>query len=180
MLKIGDKVSFVHTALKGEIISLQPGRAIVEDEYGFEHNVAIRELVPFAGIDAYKLSDRFMDKERPTQTKKKKSKVLSYGKLIDKQVMEIDLHIEELTDSHIGLSNTEIIQLQLKIFRKAINEAIEMRLRKLIVIHGVGLGVLREEIRRELADYPGYEYHDADFRKYGQGATEIIMRRLYT
>jgi dsDNA-specific endonuclease/ATPase MutS2 len=178
MFKVGDRVSFVHASLRGKITALHSGRAVVEDEHGFEHNVALRELVPYAGLEAYKLSEKLTDKEIAGRVKKKKSKVLSYGKLVDKQVMEIDLHIEELTESHAGLSNAEIIQLQLKIFRKAINEAIEMRLRKLIVIHGVGLGVLREEIRKELADYPGYDYHDADYRRYGQGATEIIIRNF--
>ena len=49
--------------------------------------------------------------------------------------------------------------------------------RKLIVIHGVGEGVLREEVRRMLQYYDTVQFHDADMRRYGVGATEVIIHR---
>lgn len=179
MFSVGDQVSFLREALRGKVLEVRGRRVLVEDEHGFERDVALTDLVLCLPGELYKLGEHISDKEQVKErpSKKRKTKVLSYGKILGDQAMEIDLHIEELTESHVGLSNADIVQLQLKIFRRAIGEAIEMRLRKLIVIHGVGMGVLKEEIRRELADYPGYEYVDADYRKYGYGATEIVMRR---
>ena len=49
--------------------------------------------------------------------------------------------------------------------------------KKLIVIHGVGEGVLREEVRKMLQFYENVRFHDADMRKYGVGATEVQILR---
>jgi len=87
------------------------------------------------------------------------------------------LHIEELIDSHRGMTNTQILAVQMTNFQRELNVAIRNRLRKVIVIHGVGEGVLRAEIRKELhCHYPQFEHHDASYSKYGYGATEIILR----
>ena len=48
--------------------------------------------------------------------------------------------------------------------------------RKIVVIHGVGEGVLRHEIRKELDIYhPYFEYYDASYDQFGYGATEIRL-----
>jgi dsDNA-specific endonuclease/ATPase MutS2 len=176
VIKVGDKVSFINTTGYGIVKSVSLHRVLVEDNHGFELDLKLSDVVLYNSPDAYKLPEKILPKEKTPKQRKRNAKVLSYGKFIDKGVLEIDLHIEELTESHTGLANAEIIQLQLKTFRRAVNEAIEMRLKKLIVIHGVGLGVLKEEIRKELADYPGFEYHDASYLRYGFGATEIVLR----
>ena len=89
--------------------------------------------------------------------------------------MEIDLHIEELVDSHSGMSNAEIIQVQLKYLQKAIDKAISEHCRKLVVIHGVGNGRLKSEVHAILSSHKSLRFHDASYAKYGYGATEIII-----
>lgn len=89
--------------------------------------------------------------------------------------MEIDLHIEELIDSHRGMSNAEIIQIQLKHLQKTIDRAISEHYRKLVVIHGVGNGRLKSEVQNVIATYNNLRYHDASYSKYGYGATEILI-----
>jgi dsDNA-specific endonuclease/ATPase MutS2 len=43
-----------------------------------------------------------------------------------------------------------------------------------VVIHGVGEGVLRHEIRKVLDIYhPNFEFQDASYEEFGYGATEI-------
>jgi len=86
--------------------------------------------------------------------------------------MEIDLHIEELLDDYSGMSNAQIIQTQLNHLQKAINKAIEKKVRKLIVIHGVGNGKLKEEARK-IISINQLRYYDASYAKYGYGATEV-------
>ncbi|HVZ58078.1 MAG TPA: Smr/MutS family protein [Chitinophagaceae bacterium] len=89
----------------------------------------------------------------------------------------IDLHVEKLTDDWRGLSNFEILTLQLQTFEKFLDLAIAHLQPSLIVIHGVGSGRLREEIhellklRREVKTF--VNQYDPRF---GYGATEIFFQ----
>jgi len=90
--------------------------------------------------------------------------------------VEVDLHIEELLDNYYGMSNFEIIQVQLSAVQKALDKAINEHCRKLTVIHGVGNGRLKQEVRKLLsAQYPKLSYHDGSYAKYGFGATEVNL-----
>src|SRR6218665_22372 len=64
--------------------------------------------------------------------------------------MKIDLHIEELMDNYSGMSNAEIVQVQLRHFQTALDTAINEHYRTLTVIHGVGNGRLKQEVRAVL------------------------------
>jgi hypothetical protein len=88
--------------------------------------------------------------------------------------MEIDLHIEELIDNYAGMSNAEIVTIQLRHFQRALDEAISAHCRSLTVIHGVGNGRLKSEVRRILSE-SGLRYHDASYARYGFGATEVVF-----
>ena len=88
------------------------------------------------------------------------------------EAMEIDLHIEELTDNHRNLSNGEIVIMQIKAMEDKINQAIKSNCKELVVIHGVGKGVLRIEVRNRITQL-GFKYSDASYAKYGYGATLI-------
>ncbi|HRH03022.1 MAG TPA: DUF2027 domain-containing protein [Bacteroidia bacterium] len=88
---------------------------------------------------------------------------------------EVDLHIEELVDNTSGMSNAQIVQLQLSHLQKELDEAIAQRLKKLIVIHGIGTGRLKAEVYKALQNYPKLKYQDASYAKYGFGATEILI-----
>ena len=79
--------------------------------------------------------------------------------------------------SYKGMNNSQIIQVQLSHFKSKLNEAINKKTKKLIVIHGKGKGVLKAEIVNELNEfYPDFQYNDASFQEFGyNGATEIIL-----
>jgi hypothetical protein len=89
----------------------------------------------------------------------------------------IDLHIEKLTDDWKHLSNYEILSLQLKTFEKYYDLAQAHRQSSLIVVHGVGEGVLRDEIhdilrlKKEVKSFVN-QYHPS----FGYGATEIFFQ----
>jgi hypothetical protein len=88
----------------------------------------------------------------------------------------VDLHIEKITDDWKGLSNHEIVAMQLKTFEKYYDLAVAHMQPSLIVIHGVGTGRLREEVheqlkhRNEVKTFVN-QYHPA----FGYGATEIFF-----
>lgn len=89
----------------------------------------------------------------------------------------IDLHIDKIIDSHQGMSNFEILQIQLDYFEKYYRIAVENMQPGLIVIHGVGSGRLRDEIherlrsKKEVKSFVN-QYHPA----FGFGATEIFFQ----
>lgn len=86
------------------------------------------------------------------------------------ETMEIDLHIEELIDKHKHLTNGEIVNIQLNALEDKINSAIRNNCKELVVIHGVGKGVLRDEVRKLIKNM-GFRYSDGSYAKYGYGAT---------
>lgn len=88
---------------------------------------------------------------------------------------EIDLHIEELVDSHSHLTNSQIIAIQIERFEKEIDFCLEHGFKKLIVIHGVGNGKLKNEIIEILKTIDDISYYDASYKNYGYGATEIMI-----
>ena len=106
-----------------------------------------------------------------------KRKFRHLDKYGEQGLVVIDLHIQELIDSYKGMNNSQIIQIQLAHFRSKLNESINKRVKKLIVVHGKGKGVLKAEITKELNEfYPEFQYHDASFQEFGyNGATEIIL-----
>jgi hypothetical protein len=94
------------------------------------------------------------------------------------ELREVDLHIQELVDSAAGLSNKEILDIQMERFRREMEDAIRGSIRRIVFIHGVGQGILKNELRRELErKYPKYDVQDASFREYGYGATMVIIKR---
>jgi hypothetical protein len=89
----------------------------------------------------------------------------------------VDLHIEKLTDDHKGLSNFEILTMQLNAFEKFYDLAVAHKQSQLIVIHGVGEGKLRDEIHELLRLKPEVKSFVNQFHPlYGFGATEIYFK----
>lgn len=88
---------------------------------------------------------------------------------------EVDLHIEELLEDTAGMDNAEIIRYQLRHFERCMDEAKRRPIKRFIVIHGVGKGKLRDEIRK-LLKADSIEHYDAALSKYGYGATEVLVK----
>lgn len=87
-----------------------------------------------------------------------------------------DLHISELVDSTAGMSNADMLNLQIDTFRRIMDENLRNHGRKLIFIHGKGEGVLRQALYKELNyRYKGHDVCDASFREYGYGATQVTI-----
>ena len=88
---------------------------------------------------------------------------------------EIDLHIEELVDSYKHLTNSQILSIQTERFEREMEHCLSNGIKKLIVIHGVGNGKLKQEILSILKTIDGITYYDAPYKNYGFGATEILI-----
>ena len=91
-------------------------------------------------------------------------------------IVEIDLHIHELLDDTTGMSNSDMLNYQLDVFRKTLDEYKHKKGQKIVFIHGKGDGVLRRAILDELKrSYKTYLSQDASFREYGFGATMVTI-----
>jgi len=92
-------------------------------------------------------------------------------------LVEVDLHIHELLDDTRGLANHEMLEIQLGRFRNEMETAILNGTRRIVFIHGIGNGTLKQELRKELTTkYKKYYFQDASFKEYGYGATMVILK----
>lgn len=89
-------------------------------------------------------------------------------------LIEIDLHIEEITHSIEGLSNAEIIQIQLAHFKKELDKCYLRQQKSIVFIHGIGNGRLKTEIRQILRE-SNLKFSDGSYERYGSGATEVFF-----
>lgn len=94
-------------------------------------------------------------------------------------LVEIDLHIHELVEDTRGLANHEMLEIQMGRFRNELETAIANGTRRIVFIHGVGNGTLKQELRKELSTkYKKYYFQDASFKEYGYGATMVILKKV--
>ena len=145
----------------------------------FEENALIYDIVKddvparTVFVNAEQLKDAMQKKasdERPARQPARKPEAKGDG------VLEIDLHISELLDNTVGLSHKDMLDCQMKEFRRVMDENLKNKGQKIVFIHGKGEGVLRNEIIKELKHaYKQCTYQDASFREYGFGATMVTV-----
>lgn len=110
--------------------------------------------------------------DKPTQRPVKK---FSHRKDTE-ALLEVDLHINELLDNTAGMSTSDILNYQIDTFRKVMDANLANHGRKIVFIHGMGEGVLRKAIEKELNyRYKKHRYQDASFKEYGFGATQVTI-----
>jgi hypothetical protein len=87
---------------------------------------------------------------------------------------EVDLHIEQLVDNYRGLTNAEIMDMQLKTLERYLYLAIIHKQERMIIIHGLGTGTLKEAVHGVLKNMPEVKrYSNEWLGNYGFGATEV-------
>lgn len=92
-------------------------------------------------------------------------------------IVEVDLHCHEILETTAGMANKDILEYQLDVFNKTMEEYKLRRGQKIVFIHGKGDGVLRQRILWELqSKYKRHQHQDASFKQYGYGATLVTIR----
>ncbi len=98
-------------------------------------------------------------------------------KTIEAAKYELDLHIEALLDDRRGLSNGDIVTIQLEALKHYLQLSIVHRQERMVVIHGLGKGRLKEEVHAILKQTPEVSRYKNEWSaKYGFGATEVFFR----
>ena len=118
-------------------------------------------------IDLNALKDRLSGETKPEPHK---------GQPTQKYIefREVDLHIEKLASDFNNLSASQMLDTQIAAFEKEFDRALLDKVNRLILIHGVGAGILKNEIHRRLAKSPHIKhFKEAMKEKFGYGATEV-------
>lgn len=176
--KVGEKVTFMSEAGNAIIQSFKDeNTAIILDDTGFDRDYPIAELVKIQS-ENYS-GGGYADKDNIEYTPEIKHVVreqrLDFDTTDKQQVWEIDLHMHEIVDDERGMDASSKLSKQVREFKAFYKNARKNHIRKIVVIHGVGLGVLKEEVRNYLDSQEFLEYFDADFKEYGKGATAVEL-----
>lgn len=89
----------------------------------------------------------------------------------------LDLHIENLTEQPETCTPAEMLMIQLNTLQYHLEMAIAHQQDRMIVIHGLGTGALREAVHEVLRTTDGIASYNNDWHgSYGYGATEVIFK----
>ena len=164
--KVGDIIVFKHEKQCGTILKIVNGKLLVKNSDGFEEIVSSNDIILYDEntdkVTAYGIDFDIKDdkiKKRKTKKNQRFSKVL-----------KIDLHIELIIDYYKELENHEIVNIQLKKCENAIRKAMNTRIEKIIIVHGIGVGTLKKEVHQLLDQYNFRYYTSQD-----GGSTEVML-----
>lgn len=178
MLKVGDKVDVLDEAISGIITELKNNEAIIKTSDGFELEFPVNELVlsqKGALVSSNIFSKTSLSEAISQKETKKRKSVKVKPKERFQPTMEVDLHIHQLVKSYGNMSKHEILTLQLETAKRQLEFAMRKRIQKLVFIHGVGEGVLKLELEYLFKRYDNIKFYDANYQKYGLGATEVYI-----
>lgn len=131
-------------------------------------------------VKVLSLTDYFRETEQaePQRPEEPKKDMSLFADLILKhqrqpREAEVDLHIHELVEDPANLEKSEILEFQKSYIAKCMEGALLHGFLKVIFIHGIGNGVLKNVLTEMLKNYKGIEFFDAPMAKYGVGAIEV-------
>ena len=171
---IGDRAEVLDEAIAGIVQKIDGDSVTLITEDGFPMQYSENDLVKIEGdisVSNYEVAKVKKEKEVP----KKRNVPAIKPKERTAPKMEVDLHIHQLVKSSRGMSNYDMLNIQLDTAKRQLDFAINKRIQKVVFIHGVGEGVLKEELHYLFNRYDNVKFYDADYQKYGLGATEVYI-----
>ncbi len=177
MISKGDKVSVLDDAIDGVVVEINGSDVTIETTDGFNLTFKSSELIKIGNTSDMNFSfnknlviaEKEIPKPNYTNTEKKSKKEIP--------VPDFDLHIEKLVKNHKSMSNYDILTIQTETAKRHIEFAIRNRIPKIVFIHGVGEGILKSELDFMLGRYDNVTFQDANYQKYGSGATEVYFKQ---
>ena len=143
-LRVGQHVVLMESDLRGKIVRL--GRTVgIELEDGLTIDATYGEFAVTSETEIASLRD--------TKVKVKKSeRKIQNNKIVQPSAdgtMTVDLHIEAIPGGR-NIPKGQQLQFQMETFRSVINRNINRKGMKITFVHGIGDGILKAAIRREL------------------------------
>ena len=140
-LKVGQSVVLLDSDLRGKIISL--GKTVkIELEDGLTINAAYGEFAVTHENEVSALKHAAIKHKKTTSTKKQ-------AVLSGSNSLVVDLHIEAIPGGR-NIPKGQQLQFQMDTFKRVIRENQHHRGMSITFIHGIGDGILKAALRKEL------------------------------
>lgn len=182
-IEVGNKVKFINENLEGVVKEVFiNGKILINATDSFDYEVDKNEIIVIGkdDIPQYTVNSELLSRKVLQPSKSNFNNILSKYKTTTKyqfeRVVEIDLHLEELVEFPTKLEDWQKLHTQIQHAKKCLHAAFDEKVKRLVFIHGVGTGVLKVELLNFLSNYDGIIVKDADYREYGSGATEVIIK----
>ena len=188
MFSIGQFVAVLDEDLQGKVVGVTPSKVSIETQDGFLMQYPLNAVVLIPTPKHLKKDIHYK------QTKEEKSYVHNEHKTLLKTtaisntyknttnlstsvngVPEIDLHIQELVKSIKGMTNSDILEIQLDCAIDFLKQTYRKRIPRVVLIHGKGQGVLKQALYDALERYDNLAISQANPSQYGQGAMEVYF-----
>lgn len=89
----------------------------------------------------------------------------------------LDLHLDKIVPPNQVVPSQEALGYQLKYFQRHLELGIAQGLTEMTFIHGVGNGVLKQEVQRILSKHPQVAwFQEAQKEKFGYGALKVSLK----
>ncbi|NJB72358.1 dsDNA-specific endonuclease/ATPase MutS2 [Saonia flava] len=174
--KIGERVEVLDDTIEGIVMGIDGASILVETDDGFHMSFSPEELIGKSSGTKIRVTNfEVAQIKKEKESNKKPNRQVVKPKERNAPKMEVDLHIHQLAKFTKGMSNHEMLNLQLETAKRQLDFAIRKRIQKVVFIHGVGEGILKEELYYLFKRYDNVKYYDADYQKYGMGATEVYI-----
>ena len=179
IMRINDKINVLDDDISGVIVKINSESVTILCDDGFEMEFEPSQIVV---IDNHLAKNAF----RSTSAKKVLSEKAELPKKQIKSIkpkdrikpaMEVDLHIHQLVPSERGLTAHDKLNIQMDTAKRQVDFAMSKNIQRVVFIHGIGEGVLRAELEYLFRRYDNITYEDADYKKYGRGATMIYIHQ---
>ena len=167
-LKKGDKICVIDEDLCGEFAFAKAEQITFICEHGFEHTRPASQLIYASNFD---FNTPPFQPDLPAVS-------ANTQKHNNPEKLIVDLHLHEVVSYTSNMTNHEKVLAQLDRAKSALEEAESKRIKKVILIHGVGKGKLKKELHHFLNGKTNINYYDADYRRFGQGATEVVFYKF--
>ena len=157
-------MAFLNLVGEGKVLQVKEAQYLVEDENGFEDWYRKDELVlrKQFEVEGVQQKDAYGSSKKSTES-------------TGKSLLEKDLHFNQLVDFPKNFTNHEMLEIQLREARKFLDRARQSGNKRVVLIHGVGEGRLKEEIHSLLERMDNLRFYDASYAEYGTGATEVEL-----
>lgn len=158
-------MSVLDENLRGIILRISDGVAVVRDEFGFDYSFSLEQLI----LEDSSLYDGIHIKTKPEGGKKKRSKP-------NDSAHRLDLHFERLVSNPREYPP----DLRLWIQRDALLRKIEWcrtnAIPDLLIIHGIGDGILQKMVHETLAGMTGIEIQTDEILYHQSASVRVFFR----
>lgn len=179
MFNIGDKVKAINEPIEGIIVKIQGNRVFVSDD-SFDYPFNAEDLIKVDSDNSvyFKSKKRNIEHETPSSDWVKRESFKNH--FIEKRnkfnALEVDLHVQAIIEIYPDTNHLNALKNQLLHAKKWVEIAKNNNERKLIFIHGVGEGILKNALISWAQDELNLKTEPANFQLYGFGATEIYLK----